>query len=214
MGIFALPCDRCCLLTHQFSSADLPPILVPRNHGEALPPHSEILASNDELSGTTANLPPNANLPLDLDEMDLFTTFSEIGSPTLSAADGNESNDELCDYVGKENHIFRDGYKRNVRGAPSSDGSVCVFEVHLGRLVRDVILTKRTVLYSYEQFYNRVQASGRPETTVDLGALAVDLTVMIKYCGTISSSACFIKSVLNAFCSMEFHCQGSFDSFT
>ncbi len=67
---------------HIFFAVELPPILVPRNHGETLPPHSELPLGADEISG--GQVPANADLPLDLDEMDLLTNFSEVGSPTFS----------------------------------------------------------------------------------------------------------------------------------
>ncbi|OQV16979.1 Mothers against decapentaplegic-like protein 3 [Hypsibius exemplaris] len=61
--------------------AELPPILVPRNHGESLPPHSEIPSAEDISGG---QVPANADLPHDLNEMDLMTIFPDVGSPTLS----------------------------------------------------------------------------------------------------------------------------------
>ncbi|XP_055339010.1 mothers against decapentaplegic homolog 3-like [Paramacrobiotus metropolitanus] len=70
--------------------ADVPPVLVPRNHGETLPPHSDVPLP-DDLSAS--GVPANADLPMDLNE--LFS-FSEVGSPTFS--DDNEmldTSDEL-----------------------------------------------------------------------------------------------------------------------
>ena len=73
-----------------FSIVELPPILVPRNHGETLPPHSEILSEDDIAGG---QVPANHDLPPDLDEMELLASFSEVGSPTFSG-DEMEMNDD------------------------------------------------------------------------------------------------------------------------
>ncbi|XP_055332823.1 mothers against decapentaplegic homolog 3-like [Paramacrobiotus metropolitanus] len=76
--------------------AALPPIMVPRNQGESLPPHSELPSLDDLAMG---GIPANTDLPADLDQLDLFSPFSDTSSPPFShASDENDTAESWSEF--------------------------------------------------------------------------------------------------------------------